>query len=459
MLRRVTLCAAVLAAFLIPAVGNAASSRPHPRIGLILHDGVKLLARPSDSAHVLAVLVQQTQVEVDGKKTGWDRVKVWATITGWVPAHEVTFRKPWNTTSTYTAPTSRYRPHAHGPYSIHVPALLTGPARILSRPGGSVRGTLAAGTRATVTGWRQDGKGTIWYRIGHGWVTGQGVQFQMADPSSAQSAGTPLWSRVAGKGMWLTLGTVGETAPETLLQAAARDGITHLYLESAISPLGFHGEGAVGPVIDAAHRHHIAVIAWVYPYLVDIGSDVALTRLVARYRTPAGNGFDGIAADVERNFTLGNVRAYSQLTRYYLGPHYLLVVATYPPQSAPEYPFAEVARDYNVIAPMDYWHQTKTAFGLDYGHMRYGYGYGYRYAVDSVASIRRQAPGARISPIGQVFDDFGRLEMGPHAPSPAEVQGFLQGSKDSGAIGASFFQWMTATDAEWRTIKYFRFER
>src|SRR5437588_12933671 len=43
-----------------------------------------------------------------------------------------------------------------------------------------------------------------------------------------------------------------------------------LYLEAAISPLGFHGRAAVGPLIDAAHRRHIAVVAWMYPYLYDI---------------------------------------------------------------------------------------------------------------------------------------------------------------------------------------------
>jgi hypothetical protein len=47
--------------------------------------------------------------------------------------------------------------------------------------------------------------------------------------------------------------------------------------------------------------------------------------------------------------------------------------------------------------------------------------------------------------------------MGPHAPSAAELLGFLQGSKAEGAIGASFFQWMTATDPEWETIDRFRF--
>jgi hypothetical protein len=454
MLRRTTFYAAIVAAFLIPLPRNAEAKT---QIGLILHDGVKVRSRPSTSAHVLAVLVQQAQVEVIGKQRGWDRVKLWASVRGWVQARDVTFRKPWTSTSTYRAPTVHYHVRAHGPYSIHARALTTATTTLSARPGSAALSTVRGGATVTVSAWQQDKRGHLWYRIGARWARGESIQFQFADPSLTQANGAPLWSRVRGKGMWLTLGTVGETSPATLLRAAARSGITHIYLESAISPLGFHGIKSVGPLIDAAHRSKVAVIAWVYPYLVDIGADVALTRQVAAFRTASGNGFDGVAADVERNFTLPNVRGYSQLTRYYLGPHYLLVAATYPPQSAPEYPFAEVAHDYNVIAPMDYWHQTKTDYGLDYGHMRYGYSYGYRYAVDSVASIRREAPRARVSPIGQTFDDFGRLEMGPHAPTADEIRGFLQGSKASGAIGASFFQWMTATDAEWRAIGAFRF--
>jgi hypothetical protein len=199
------------------------------------------------------------------------------------------------------------------------------------------------------------------------------------------------------------------------------------------------------------------VIAWVYPYLYDLAADVALTRQVAAFRTPAGNRFDGIAADLERNVSLSTVRGYSQLVRWYLGPRYLLVGVTYPPQSFPTYPFAEIAHDYNLIAPMDYWHQTKSAYGLDYAHLQYGYTYGYRYALDSIKTIRQVARSVPIAPIGQVFDDFGRLEMGPYAPAASEIQGFLAGSKSGGAVGASFFQWMTATDAEWHAIRTYRF--
>jgi hypothetical protein len=106
---------------------------------------------------------------------------------------------------------------------------------------------------------------------------------------------------------------------------------------------------------------------------------------------------------------------------------------------------------------MDYWHQTATRRGLNYGGMVYGAAYARLYAQDSILAVRRAIPGARVEPIGQTFDNFGHEEMGPNAPSASEIRGFLQGSKLNGAIGVSFFQWMTATDAEWKAIHAFRF--
>ncbi|HEX6509531.1 MAG TPA: hypothetical protein VF221_18025, partial [Chloroflexota bacterium] len=367
------------------------------------------------------------------------------------------YRAPWESVSTYRAPEVHYHLQAHAARTLHVSAVATDALALKRSPGGATIGWLAAGKPVAVTGWQQDAAGKIWYRIGNGWALGDGVQFDLSARATSPTKGLPLWTRVAGKGMWLTLGTFAKGDPNALIVAAQKNGITHLYLETAISPLGFHGKKSVGEVIDAAHRHHLAVIAWVYPYLYDVAADVDLTRRVANFRTPSGARFDGIAADLERNVQLWNMRAYSQLVRAYLGSQYLLVGVPYPPQSFPDYPFSEMARTYNVIAPMDYWHQTKSASGLDFGHMSYGFDYARRYASDSVSAIHRADPGIPIAPIGQTFDNFGRLEMGPYAPSSDEIRGFLAGSKQSGAIGASFFQWMTATDAEWQAIRSYRF--
>lgn len=453
-----SLCAAVLAALLFPGYDSAAAkSQTHHPVALVRRDHVSVYSKPSTTSPTVAVVVQQTQLEVLAQHAGWAHVALWTSVQGWVKATELLFRKPWSSVSTYRAPEIHYHVHAYPPQTIHEEARITSPVRLYSSQAGRARGALPSGALETLTGWSQDGAGGIWYRLRGQWAPGDAVQFQFPDPGLQRSAGLPLWKRASGKGMWLTLGTITDSSPGALVQAALKNGLTHLYLESAISPLGFHGRKSVGPLLEAAHRRHLAVIAWVYPYLYDLASDVALTRQVAAFRTASGDRFDGIAADLEQNISLSTVRAYSQLVRAYLGSSYLLVGVTYPPQSFPAYPFSEVAHDYNVIAPMDYWHQTKTAYGLDYRNMAYGFAYGYRYAQDSVTAIRRTSGHVPVAPIGQTFDNFGRLEMGPHAPSAGEVSGFLSGSKRSGAVGASFFQWMTAEVDEWHAIHDFRY--
>ena len=460
MLFRISLCAAVMAAFLIRGETGVqpVSSAELPRVALVREDGVPVRSRPGTTSPVLTILVQQSQVEVLRVQGTWAHVRIWDSIPGWLPNADLFYGGPWKSVSHYRAPQVRQSIRAHAPARLTARAVAETRTTVYSAPGSTVVGSIAAGKPITVSGWRQDSSGKIWYQTGaSSWVPGDAVVFTHSNPGSTRVGGKPVWAPIAGKGMWLTLGAFQKGDPNALATAARRNGISHLYLESAISPLGFHGMSFVGRTIEAAHRNHIAVLAWVYPYLYDTAADVKLTREVAAFRTASGERFDGIAADLEQNVRLWSVRAYSQLVRSYLGARYLLVGVPYPPQSAPDYPFAELARTYNVIAPMDYWHQTATATGLDYGHMPYGFQYARRYAADSVAAIRRVAGNVAIAPIGQTFDDFGRLEMGPNAPSADEIRGFLTGSKASGAIGASFFQWVTATDTEWHAIRDYRY--
>lgn len=456
MIRGALLAPALFAVMWVPG-SSVAATPSRARTAIVLHDNVPVRAKPSSDGHILARLVQQTQVAATKKQHGWWHIRMWASVSGWVRSEELGFRKPWSTTSTYKAPVTRFGPHAAGPFPLSARATLLAATPLARAPGAGVVRTLPAATHTTVSAWAEDLKGLIWYRIGRQWASGASVQFDSPDPGLTRRNGLPLWHAVAGKGMWLTLGTVTSATPQSIVLAAQRNHISHLYLEAAISPLGFHGKQSVGPLLDAAHAARISVVAWVYPYLDDIASDVRLTRNVAAFQTANSQSFDGIAADLERNMDPWRVRAYSQLVRRYTGNQYLLVGVSYPPQSMPTYPFPVLARSYNAIAPMDYWHQTKSSYGVDYQHLAYGYGYGYRYAVDSVAAIRRVSRHVPVTTIGQAFDDFGRLEMGPHAPSAPEIKGFLQGSKSAGAVGVSFFQWMTVTEGEWRAIHAFRF--
>lgn len=451
----VLLCAALGAALSFPAAALSSRSARSGQVEVIGQDGTAVYAHRATSSAVLAHLLAGNEVRVSARYKEWDSIGFWGGLSGFVQSARLVQKAPTARPSTYVAPVIKAPIRAAGPFALHVQAIVAAPCTVIFPDGRT--SPLFPGQRVAVTGWKGDVGGRIWYAVWGGWAPAQNLVLSQARPEEALGPHGPLWRIVAGKGMWLTLGPVTSSSPRAIVRAAQADGITHLYVESAISPLGFHGRHAVGPLLDAAHAAGITVVAWVYPYLQDVASDVELTREVAAYRTRAGNGFDGIAADLERNVQVGNTRVYSQLVRADLGPGYLLVGVTYPPGDLPGYPFAEVTRTYNVIAPMDYWHQTQTPYGLRYNHMRYGYAYGYRYALDTIGAIRAVDSQAHVAPIGQTFDDFGRFEIGSHAPSAAEEKGFIAGTREARASGVSFFEWMSATYAEWQVIRALKF--
>ena len=110
-----------------------------------------------------------------------------------------------------------------------------------------------------------------------------------------------------------------------------------------------------------AHAHGIRVYGWDFPYLDDYQADVARAVAAITYRTPDGQALDGFTADIETrsegvNITPDTGRAYGILLRQRVGHAYPLI-ATVPRPNAhlKGYPFAEVAENFDAIAPMIYW--------------------------------------------------------------------------------------------------------
>jgi uncharacterized lipoprotein YddW (UPF0748 family) len=145
------------------------------------------------------------------------------------------------------------------------------------------------------------------------------------------------------------------------------------------------------------------------------------------------------------------VRAYVQVLRTQLGPDYLLVGTVFPPehQFARRYPQHQVMAGWvDVLAPMAYWSEARREFSSNEV---------YRYVSRAVDQLRLGAgnAGYPVAPIGQMYDTFGRNGIGAYSPGTAEITAALQASKDAGALGASFFQWGTATPDEWRALRDF----
>jgi hypothetical protein len=227
------------------------------------------------------------------------------------------------------------------------------------------------------------------------------------------------------------------------------NGLTHVYLQVGRSNLGFYGGPGLDRLLPVAHAGGVAVVAWVYPFLKDATADVNLSVQAGRYVTPDGQRPDALAADVEENTGPEEVHAYSQLVRAMLGDDYPLVVATYAPEMprGRTYPFAVVARSWNVIAPMDYYHRPGRAYTADEA---------YRYVARSIQLIRERAgrPVA-VAPIGQAYGMQWPNEIGPPNPDGEETEAMLRAAREGGAIGISFFEWAHATAPQWRAVGAF----
>jgi hypothetical protein len=292
-----------------------------------------------------------------------------------------------------------------------------------------------------------------WYEVQagdqRGWIPPASVDLIARDPQALGPSGRPI-AAAAGKGMWATYDLLDRVSPEGIVETARANGLTHIYLQVGRTNLGFYGAAGLDRLLPVAHANGVAVIAWVYPFLRDTTADVYMTMQAARYVTPDGHRPAALAADVEENMTLNEVQAYGQLVRGMLGDDHPMIVATYPPEMAAgrTYPFAAVAKSWNVIAPMDYYRRPGRAYTTHEAH---------GYVARSIQLIRERAGRpVSIAPIGQAYGMQWPNETGPTNPSGDETVAMMRAAREGGAVGISFFEWAHATAPQWRAIGAFR---
>ena len=452
------LCAALLLVAVLPApLSHTAAGMAYPAPALIRplaptpmwtrSWGVYVRSRPAAGSPQLTQLDIDQELRVTGAATGadglpWLRVRLWGAVDGWVRADGLAPAPIARAPAPEGVAVAPSPTGPHGPMPVHAVGVADGQLRLRDAPdaAAALLRTVAGGTPITVTAWATDGAGLAWYRTSaplRGWASAGHVNL-------GRGRGHPSLDPVAGLGMWCTPPVLDAAPPRVLVDAAVRAHVTHLYVEVAGSGPGFYGAGALAALLPLAHRAHIAVLAWVYPFLDDVPRDVAIALAAARYVSPGGDRPDGIVADVEQNMGEPYVRAYGQVLRARLGPKVLMAVSTYPPQSywGRRYPFATVARSWDLVVPQDYWHlQDRT----------YGAGEVYRYVAASIAAVRARAgsPHLPVEVLGQMFDFY---QDGRGSPAGPEILAALRAARDGQAGGISFFEWNHATPAEWDAL-------
>jgi hypothetical protein len=227
---------------------------------------------------------------------------------------------------------------------------------------------------------------------------------------------------------------------DALVTRAKAVGLTHLYVRTGSSRMGFYAQDYLNRLLPAAHAGGLRVYGWDFPYLDNWQDDVNRSVAAITYTTPDGHRIDGFTADIETraqgvNVAPDTARAFGAGLRRAVGPNYPLIATV--PRPSPQlvtYPFAEVVESFDAIAPMIYWLNREP--GGD--------------AAATMAALHHF--GKPLLPIGQAYDGAG--EGGPSGvPSAAAIQRFIAVSEELGGTAVSFWSWQHADQQAWDAIR------
>jgi hypothetical protein len=258
-----------------------------------------------------------------------------------------------------------------------------------------------------------------------------------ADPAIPPGAPPAL---PTGKGMWLHyLRQAAGNDPNALVSKAKETGLTHVYLRLGSSKDGFYGQADLNRLLPVAHAAGLRVIGWDFPYLFDAGVDANRALAEIAYTTPDGHRIDAFSSDIETrhegvNMSVPVADTYSRLLRQLVGPNYPLIATIPRPRYNLGFPVAEIARQFDALAPMVYW-----------------------LARDPVAEVNQAVTdlvglGKPVMPVGQAYD--AGPEGGPPGPPPKEhLVRFIQAAQTRGVTAYSFWVWHTATPDHWAAIR------
>src|SRR5256885_1369448 len=262
----------------------------------------------------------------------------------------------------------------------------------------------------------------------------------------AQTPRSPL-DGVKGKGAWLMIFDGDWNDPDadraaSLVDAAVRADLSHLYIRIADSRHHFYGASALQDLLPIAHAHGLSIIGWIEPMLDDPTSDAADALAAAQFEEQ-GQRLDGLALTIEGNSTSDpNVGQYLSGIRggiqgmNGLGDRYLLIASTLPtPYDHPGYAYATMSRYCQVFAPMVYWRAT--------GLPQYSGAGGARAYVDQVFQQFRD-PGVNpfkrpLTITAQAYDaapEYGT----PGAPPGDEIVTSMDETRAQGGISWSVYR-------------------
>jgi hypothetical protein len=253
--------------------------------------------------------------------------------------------------------------------------------------------------------------------------------------------GTGVWIDVYDWTMEITGGRP-RVGLEHIDQMAAL-GIQTIYIQTAHrrSASDVIEEGRLLPIIDRAHSHGMAVVAWYLPDLVDVQLD--LRRLLAAAALPV----DGLGVDIESTavgdpaLRTQRLLELSTLLRQGVGTKAISAITldavhlqVVNPGFWPGFPWYELGHTYDVIVPMAYWSIRRPEWNN-----------GERYITANIDRIRYSTgrPDMPIHIAGGIAD----------GATPDDVAGMVNAIRNRGVLGGSLYDWNTSNLAQWDRLR------
>jgi hypothetical protein len=263
--------------------------------------------------------------------------------------------------------------------------------------------------------------------------------------AAARPAGAEVFQ---GLGTWLDVyDTALYNSPTAVAGRLAAHGVRTAWIETANdrSKTDVVQAAGLARLVDALHAQGISAVAWYLPGHDASGRDLRRARAMLSFRTPAGDGFDGVALDIEslrtKNVKQRTTRMLALLDRLRDEAGSTPVAAiTYPPRAFerhlswwPGFPWAEIAGKVDAIVPMLY-----TGGGFK------GYDATYGYVARSLRLLRA-AVGDEI-PVHAAGGVANRM-------TKEELKAFDDAVLDDGtATGWSLYDFQTTTPAGWAAM-------
>ena len=272
-----------------------------------------------------------------------------------------------------------------------------------------------------------------------------GLESSQGSARPARSSGADVFQ---GLGTWFDVyDTTLYNSPSAVASRLAAHGVRTAWIETANdrSKTDVVQAAGLARLVDALHARGIAAVAWYLPGHDRSGRDLRRARAMLSFRTPAGDGFDGVAFDIEslrtKNVGQRTARMLALVDRLRDEAGSTPVAAiTYPPRAFerhlswwPGFPWSEIAGKVDALVPMLY-----TGGGFK------GYDATYGYVARSLRLLRAAVgDGVAVHAAGGVANRMTKEEL----------KAFDDAVLDDGtATGWSLYDFQTTTPAGWAAM-------